>query len=382
MKKVCHSNILSIQEVVWADDGDCVDAYLVMDLFNFDLRKLLDKIGIRFSTAEIKHLFNQIVKGVAYLHQNSLLHRDLKTENSMPISQIFLTFSVLVDLHGNLKICDFGLSRQFTTKNAYTPVVVTLWYRPPELLLGPVEYSTEIDQWSVGCIFAELLRGVVLFNGNNEVEQVDKIFQVTGTPSEDTWPGFSSLPQHKTARIKSYPNRLLSYFEKCCISSNGFDLLSKLLALCPSRRISAEYVLQHNYFKEEPAAVTCIDMFAKSDYIRYQYCQEQASQHPAYNKHQQQHHNSHMQSHQPPPPSYTQYPQQSHYLQRQQQLIHHARQKQQQYPLHHQQLSFPTYSFLKNPPAIECHGGTYPVPSPHPHPPQPNQLQLHPDNRT
>lgn len=83
MKKVCHANVLSIREVVWAGEGDCVDAYLVMDLYNFDLHRLVDKLCVRFSSSEIKHLLLQVAKGVSYLHENSLLHRDLKTENSM-----------------------------------------------------------------------------------------------------------------------------------------------------------------------------------------------------------------------------------------------------------------------------------------------------------
>eukprot|EP01127_Copromyxa_protea_P013876 TRINITY_DN377_c0_g1_i2.p1 TRINITY_DN377_c0_g1~~TRINITY_DN377_c0_g1_i2.p1 ORF type:complete len:719 (-),score=97.77 TRINITY_DN377_c0_g1_i2:520-2355(-) len=301
MRKVKHDNILSIQEVVWAGEGDCIDAYLVMDLYNFDLRKLIDKICVQFSPAEVKHLFRQIARGVAYLHANNLLHRDLKTEN------------ILVDLHGNLKICDFGLSRTFTTRKAYTPVVVTLWYRPPELLLGPVEYSTEVDQWSLGCIFGELIKGGVLFTGNNEAEQVDRIFQVTGTPTEEIWPGFYSLPQCRHMKIRSYPNRLRNNFEKYCLSPHSYDLLKRLLVLCPHKRINAEAVLDHPYFSEEPSPAVSIDMCSKSDLIRYQSLQEQAIQQQTYQRQLQSCRRSQLASgyQQPPPPSYARYPQQS-----------------------------------------------------------------------
>lgn len=214
---------------------------------------------------------------------------------------------VLVDVHGNLKICDFGLSRSFTSRKAYTPVVVTLWYRPPELLLGPVEYSTEIDQWSVGCIFGELVTGHVIFNGNNEPEQVDKIFRITGTPTEEIWPGFFSLPQHKHIRVKSYPNRLRTVFESSFLTPNGYDLLKRLLILNPQRRITSQAVLSHPYFFEEPAPVTRIDMLNKSDFIRYHYQQDQAQFQQMCNpRHVPSSGQQMYQQQQPPPPYYPQ----------------------------------------------------------------------------
>lgn len=243
MKKHVHPNILSIEEVVWAEDGD---VFLVMDYYNYDLRKLLEKHQLKFNGSEVKYLFSQLAKGVAYLHENVLMHRDLKTEN------------ILINTKGDLKICDFGLARTFYTEKTYTPVVITLWYRPPELLLGPCAYSCEVDQWSVGCIFGELIRSAVLFTGNNEIDQVDKIFSIIGTPNEDTWPDYEELPGAQKTSFRTYPNRLRTLFPPDILSASGFDLLSKLLTCDPAERFTAEETLNHDYFSEAPEPVSSI----------------------------------------------------------------------------------------------------------------------------
>eukprot|EP01126_Amoeba_proteus_P040614 TRINITY_DN4338_c0_g4_i1.p1 TRINITY_DN4338_c0_g4~~TRINITY_DN4338_c0_g4_i1.p1 ORF type:complete len:261 (+),score=16.56 TRINITY_DN4338_c0_g4_i1:657-1439(+) len=254
MRKAQHENVLSVRDVVWAE-GNSLDAYLVMDLYDYDLRRLLDKCLVRFTLAEVKYLLMQLIRGVKYLHDTSIIHRDLKTEN------------LLVDMSGHLKICDYGLARLYTDRKAYTPVVVTLWYRSPELLLGPVEYSSEVDLWSVGCILAELILAFVLFNGNNEVEQIDKIFQLLGTPDEETWPGYSSLPGYKKFR-KYPPGKLHALFEKTALSSHGFNLLKRLLTLDPAQRITSDQMIADNYFQEEPWPAISIDLIAKRDISR------------------------------------------------------------------------------------------------------------------
>eukprot|EP01126_Amoeba_proteus_P001671 TRINITY_DN104_c0_g1_i36.p1 TRINITY_DN104_c0_g1~~TRINITY_DN104_c0_g1_i36.p1 ORF type:complete len:384 (+),score=42.53 TRINITY_DN104_c0_g1_i36:117-1154(+) len=228
MKKIHHDNVLSVREIVWIDK-EYLDVYLVMDLYPYDLRKLLSKYRMQFSPSEVKFLFRQLIMGVKYLHDHAILHRDLKTEN------------ILLNACGNLKICDYGLSRNYSDRKAYTPVVATLWYRSPELLLGPIEYSTEVDMWSVGCIFAELILGVVLFNGTNELEQIDKIFQITGTPDEDSWPGFTSLPGLEGKKFRKYSSCLTTYFDKSGLSQNGLNLLRRLLTLDPAQRITSDH---------------------------------------------------------------------------------------------------------------------------------------------
>lgn len=243
MKKHKHQNILSIEEVVWAEDGD---VFLVMDFYDYDLRRLLEKHHLKFNGSEVKFLFRQLALGVAYLHDNVLMHRDLKTEN------------ILINARGELKICDFGLARTFFTEKTYTPVVITLWYRPPELLLGPCAYSCEVDQWSVGCIFAELIRSAVLFTGSTEIDQVDRIFSIIGTPNTTTWPEYEELPGALKNSFRNYPNRLRTVFPYDVLSSTGFDLLSKLLTCRPQDRITASETLKHDYFLEAPEPVSSI----------------------------------------------------------------------------------------------------------------------------
>lgn len=116
--------------------------------------------------------------------------RDLKTSN------------ILYNNKGDLKICDLGLARQYGSPlRPYTHMVVTLWYRAPELLLGCKLYSTAIDMWSLGCIMAELLQKEPLLPGKTELEQLDKMFKLLGTPNEKIWPGFNKLPTVKKVSI-------------------------------------------------------------------------------------------------------------------------------------------------------------------------------------
>jgi len=262
MSKAKHENVLSLNEVVWADKGDRVDAYIVMNLYDFDLRRVLDRMGIRFSGGEVKLLFLQLLRGVKYMHDNSLLHRDLKTEN------------ILLDLRGNLKICDFGLSRQHSPEGKHTPVVITLWYRPPELILGPVDYSREIDSWSLGCILGEIVRGSILFKGDKEADQLDKIFRLLGSPTDETWPDFYCLPGLEVIQFNvGYTNSLRNHFQHTCLmdglNQQGYDLLKKLLCLDPRRRISARAALAHPYFGEEPYPVSHIAIDSKPEYLNY-----------------------------------------------------------------------------------------------------------------
>nr|KYP52963.1 Cyclin-dependent kinase G-2 [Cajanus cajan] len=186
-------------------------------------------------------------EGVKYLHDNWVLHRDLKTSN------------LLLNNRGELKICDFGLARQYGSPlKPYTHLVVTLWYRAPELLLGSKQYSTAIDMWSLGCIMAELLSKEPLFNGKTEFDQLDKIFRILGTPNETIWPGFSKLPGVKVNFVKHQFNLLRKKFPATSftgspvLSDSGFDLLNKLLTYDPEKRITAEAALNHEWFREVP----------------------------------------------------------------------------------------------------------------------------------
>ncbi|VDD95958.1 unnamed protein product, partial [Enterobius vermicularis] len=161
------------------------------------------------------------------------------------------------------QIGDFGLAREFGDPlKPYTPVVVTLWYRSPELLLGIKEYSTSVDMWSCGCIFAEFLKLKPLFPGKGNLDQINKIFLELGTPNERVWPGYSSLPGPQKMKFELHEhNQLRRRFPSNVLDESGFELLNKgLLTYDPKKRLSAKDALNHIWFKQEPLP-TPTDMF-------------------------------------------------------------------------------------------------------------------------
>ncbi|UZJ51048.1 hypothetical protein CBS101457_000368 [Exobasidium rhododendri] len=196
-----------------------------------------------FLASEIKTLLRQLLSAIALLHRNWIIHRDLKTSN------------LLMNNRGQLKLADFGLARMYgEPRGEMTQLVVTLWYRSPELLLGATSYDTGPDMWSVGCIFAELITTEPLFTGKNETDQLHKIFKLLGQPTIDSWPEYTHLPLAKNfintnvAQPFSMLRQRFRYSTENCL-----DLLSKLLTYDPSKRISAEEALNHAYFEESPS---------------------------------------------------------------------------------------------------------------------------------
>ncbi|XP_066348141.1 cyclin-dependent kinase G-2-like [Miscanthus floridulus] len=240
-----HPSIVDVKEVVVGSSLDSI--FMVMEYMEHDVKGVMETMKQPYTQSEVKCLMLQLLEGVKYLHDNWVLHRDLKTSN------------LLLNNRGELKICDFGLSRQYGSPlKPYTQLVVTLWYRAPELLLGTKEYSTAIDMWSVGCIMAELLAKEPLFNGKTEFEQLDKIFRTLGTPNEKIWTGYAKLPGVKVNFVKQPYNRLrdkfpaASFSGRPILSEAGFDLLNRLLTYDPDKRISADDALKHKWFSEVP----------------------------------------------------------------------------------------------------------------------------------
>uniref|UniRef100_A0A8C9WRP7 cyclin-dependent kinase n=1 Tax=Scleropages formosus TaxID=113540 RepID=A0A8C9WRP7_SCLFO len=240
--KAQHPNIVTVREIVVGSNMDKI--YIVMNYVEHDLKSLMETMKQPFLPGEVKTLMIQLLRGVRHLHDNWILHRDLKTSN------------LLLSHKGILKVGDFGLAREYGSPlKPYTPVVVTLWYRAPELLLGAKEYSTAVDMWSVGCIFGELLTQKPLFPGKSEIDQINKIFKDLGSPSEKIWPGYNELPALKKMSFTEYPYNNLRKRFGALLSDLGFDLMNKFLTYCPSKRISAEEALKHEYFRETPLPI-------------------------------------------------------------------------------------------------------------------------------
>ncbi|KAJ6418127.1 hypothetical protein OIU84_001500, partial [Salix udensis] len=227
-----HPSIVKVKEVVM---GDLDSVFMVMEYMEHDLKGLMQSMKQPFSTSEVKCLMLQLLEGVKYLHDNWVLHRDLKTSN------------LLFNNQGELKVCDFGMSRQYgSALKPYTSLVVTLWYRKVE------------------------------------IDQLDKIFKTLGTPNETIWPGLSKLPGAKANFVKQPYNQLRKKFPftpftgSPVLSDSGFDLLNRLLTFDPEKRITADDALNHPWFNEyaknrpNQRTMKCLDSRSSGEGRQYQ----------------------------------------------------------------------------------------------------------------
>lgn len=246
---------------VMLDEADKA-LYLVFDYAEHDLLEMIrwhhNRVAQPMPMHTVKSLLWQILHGINYLHKNWIIHRDLKPSN------ILVTGSDKPpNERGCVKIADFGLARLFQAPlrplTDVDAVVVTIWYRAPELILGAKHYSKAIDLWAIGCIFAELVTSKPLFQGQEkerkgddrnpfQADQIDKIFRILGKPTLDQWPNATHLPSwHHAQTWQAYPNVLQERVRG--VSKNGYDLLSKLLEYDPMKRITAENALRHPFFE-------------------------------------------------------------------------------------------------------------------------------------
>jgi len=234
LKELDHPNILRLLDVVYTNKK----LFLVFEYLNKDLQKFMEERapgGLRLTLA--KSYLWQLLQGIAYCHSHRVLHRDLKPQN------------LLIDIEGNIKLADFGLARAFGVPvRTYTHEVVTLWYRAPEILLGCRFYSTPVDVWSIGCIFAEMLNRRALFPGDSEIDQLFRIFRTLGTPDDAVWPGVSSLPDYKPSFPRWKSQNINNVVPN--LTPDGQDLLLKLLRYEPGSRISAKQALGHKFFDD------------------------------------------------------------------------------------------------------------------------------------
>ncbi|KAK2656006.1 hypothetical protein Ddye_009058 [Dipteronia dyeriana] len=222
------------------DSSSKSNLYLVFEYLDTDLKKFIDshRKGVNprpLPPTLIQSFLYQLCKGVAHCHSHGVLHRDLKPQN------------LLLDKDkGLLKIADLGLGRAFTVPlKSYTHEIVTLWYRAPEVLLGSTHYSPAVDIWSVGCIFAEMVRRQALFPGDSEFQQLLHIFRLLGTPTEKEWPGVTSLRDWHVYPVWE-PQNLARAVPS--LGPEGVDLLSSMLKYNPADRISAKAAMDHPYF--------------------------------------------------------------------------------------------------------------------------------------
>ena len=234
LKSLSHPNIISLRDVI-TEPGQIT---MVLDCMHTDLRRFIHmKKGKGIDPALLCSYAFQLVCGVFVLHTHRVMHRDLKPDN------------VLLDKEGLVKISDFGLSRYITLPiGQHSMNVVTLWYRAPELLFGSRYYDLSVDVWSLGLVIAEMVKGEVLFGGDSDIDQLNRIFRVLGTPSVERLPGIQELIDAKVAFEQSDGVPLGEYLG--CDDVMLVDLIARMLTYDPKKRITAHEALQHPYFEK------------------------------------------------------------------------------------------------------------------------------------
>lgn len=233
-----HPNVVRLLDICHGkrlENEQQMVLYLVFEHVDQDLATYIERCpSPGLGPDRIKDLSFQLLNGLDFLHSNRIVHRDLKPQN------------ILVSNHGNLKLADFGLARIYDNQMVLTSVVVTLWYRPPEVLLQR-SYATPVDIWSSGCIIAELYRRKPLFAGENEIDQLAKIFEIIGSPLESEWPKDVSLRWNSFRFYQGVS--LKSVIPEIC--AEGTDLVKSMLSFDPSKRVTCRSALKHSYFKDD-----------------------------------------------------------------------------------------------------------------------------------
>ncbi|EDV28985.1 uncharacterized protein TRIADDRAFT_20204, partial [Trichoplax adhaerens] len=232
LKDLKHANIVTLHDTIHTERS----LVLVFEYLDRDLKQYMDSCGSILDMSNVKIFLFQLLRGLAYCHSRRVLHRDLKPQN------------LLINERGELKLADFGLARaKSVPSKTYSSEVVTLWYRPPDVLLGSTEYSTSIDMWGVGCIFYEMATGLPMFPGSSTENQLQTIWEILGTPTEEEWSGLTrnlkvnSLSFHdcKGEPLRNRAPRL---------EADGLDLLAKFLQYKAKSRISSADAMKHKYF--------------------------------------------------------------------------------------------------------------------------------------
>ncbi|RZC60542.1 hypothetical protein C5167_022303 [Papaver somniferum] len=240
LRRLDHPNVIKLEGLVTSRMSSSL--YLVFEYMEHDLAGLAACSGVKFTEPQVKCYMKQLLSGLEHCHNRGVLHRDIKGSN------------LLIDNEGILKIADFGLASFYNPdyRQPMTSRVVTLWYRPPELLLGATYYDVGVDLWSAGCILGELLAGKPIMPGRTEVEQLHKIFKLCGSPSEEYWKK-SKLP-HATIFKPQQP------YKRCIPETfkdfppSSLPLIETLLSIDPDERGTSSSALKSEFFASKPFA--------------------------------------------------------------------------------------------------------------------------------
>ncbi|KAG1687047.1 hypothetical protein DVH05_005668 [Phytophthora capsici] len=231
-----HQHIVKLEEVLY--DQPSGRLALVFELMDNNLYEMIRGRRHYLKPDLVQSLMYQLVKSLDHMHNKGIFHRDIKPEN------------ILVEDSSKLKLADFGSCRGIYSKQPYTEYISTRWYRAPECLLTDGYYGPEMDMWGVGCVFFEITSLYPLFPGSNELDQIHRIHKILGTPTPEVLEIFK---RKGAAHIDfNFPKEEGTSIAKLIphASAAAIDLIHKMLAYDPSKRMNAREALRHEYFKE------------------------------------------------------------------------------------------------------------------------------------
>lgn len=248
LQSLRHVNIVRLEEVM-VEKNDC---FMVFEYLSHDLTGLLNHPEFKLQPPQKKHLARQLFEGLDYLHTRGVLHRDIKAAN------------ILVSNQGVLKIADFGLARFYAKRHQldYTNRVITIWYRSPELLLGETKYTAAVDVWSAACVMVEIFTKHAIFPGDGtELSQMDKIYNILGTPNRHDWPGLVDMAWFELLRPSAKRKDVFAEKYRDKMTPAAFDLLTSMFHYDPAKRPTAAEALDHAYFtSEEPLPQQAVEL--------------------------------------------------------------------------------------------------------------------------
>lgn len=240
-------NVVSLLEVM-VEKNEC---FMVFEYLSHDLTGLINHPTFTLTAAHKKDLAKQMFEGLNYLHHRGVLHRDIKAAN------------ILISNTGLLKFADFGLARFFSKSRQldYTNRVITIWYRPPELLLGETRYGPAVDIWSAACVYIEMFTKKAVFPGEGgEISQLDKLYNCLGTPTRADWPDIVEMPWFELLRPTERKKRIFEDVYGNVLSPAALDLVAQIFQYDPAKRPTAEEILAHPYFvSEEPSPQQAVE---------------------------------------------------------------------------------------------------------------------------